>query len=75
MTHSLPSATQYQYAQSQSSVQTLLDRNQPSARLDAESVRLRLEEAGATLLALPDGGPSTRLAQSGMQWVRDAAQH
>ena len=34
---------------------------------------LRLQEAGATLLALPHGGPSTRLRQGGLEWVRDAA--
>jgi len=33
-----------------------------------------LEQAGATLLALPQSGPTTRLRQSGMEWVRDAAQ-
>ncbi len=31
-----------------------------------------LEEAGLTLLALPDSGPSTRLRQGGLEWVRDA---
>ena len=39
----------------------------------AELVILRLEEAGRTLLSLPNTGPSTRLVQSGMEWVRDAA--
>ncbi len=34
----------------------------------------RLEEAGATLLALPNSGPSTRLVQSGLEWVRSAAE-
>ena len=37
----------------------------------AEWVIGRLEEAGATLLALPNTGPSTRLVQSGLEWVRD----
>ena len=32
----------------------------------------RLEHAGRTLLALPNTGPSTRLVQSGLDWVRDA---
>ena len=40
----------------------------------AEFVITRLEEAGATLLALPNSGPSTRLVQSGLDWVRDAAE-
>ena len=40
----------------------------------AESVIQRLEEAGRTLLALPNTGPSTRLVQGGMEWVRDAAE-
>lgn len=40
----------------------------------AELVIQRLEEAGRTLLALPNTGPSTRLVQSGMEWVRDAAE-
>lgn len=39
-----------------------------------DSVILRLEEAGRTLLSLPNTGPSTRLVQSGMEWVRDAAE-
>jgi len=41
---------------------------------DAEWVIARLEEAGTTLLALPNTGPSTRLVQSGLEWVRDAAE-
>lgn len=41
---------------------------------DPESVVQRLEEAGRTLLALPNGGPSTRLVQSGLEWVRDAGE-
>src|SRR4051794_27477069 len=40
----------------------------------AEWVVARLEEAGTTLLALPNSGPSTRLVQSGLEWVRDAAE-
>lgn len=40
----------------------------------AEWVIARLEEAGTTLLALPNSGPSTRLVQSGLEWVRDAAE-
>ncbi len=40
----------------------------------AEWIIARLEEAGTTLLALPNSGPSTRLVQSGMEWVRDAAE-
>ena len=40
----------------------------------AELVIMRLEEAGRVLLALPNTGPSTRLVQSGMEWVRDAAE-
>ena len=34
----------------------------------------RLDEAGTTLLALPNTGPSTRLVQGGLDWVRDAAE-
>lgn len=41
---------------------------------DAEALTARLEEAGRTLLALPNTGPSTRLVQSGMEWVRDASE-
>ena len=40
----------------------------------AEWVIARLEEAGSTLLALPNTGPSTRLVQSGMEWVRSVAE-
>lgn len=43
-------------------------------KLDAQTVIIRLEEAGRTLLALPNTGPSTRLVQSGMEWVRDASE-
>ena len=42
--------------------------------LNNDAVIARLEEAGATLLALPDTGPSTRLVQSGLIWIRDAAE-
>lgn len=34
-------------------------------------VQHMLEEAGATLLALPNTGHSTRLRQGGLEWVRD----
>lgn len=56
---------------------TLLFRNtltlaETTAPLDAAEVISRLEEAGRTLLALPRTGPTTRLVQSGMEWVRDA---
>ncbi|MDT7950428.1 MAG: DUF6362 family protein [Acetobacteraceae bacterium] len=40
----------------------------------AEWVIARLEEAGLTLLALPNTGPSTRLVQSGMEWAQNIAQ-
>jgi hypothetical protein len=56
----------------------LLNRNQKSrlGRLDgADTVIGRLEEAGRTLLALPNTGPSTRLVQGGLEWVRDATEH
>ena len=43
-----------------------------TARATAASVQAALEEAGCTLLALPQSGPSTRLRQSGLEWVRDA---
>ena len=33
-----------------------------------------MEEAGSTLLALPNRGPSPRLVQSGLEWVRDVAE-
>ena len=48
-------------------------RNAGSVRVTAEHVVAALEEAGCTLLALPQSGPSTRLRQSGLEWVRDAA--
>ncbi len=41
---------------------------------DADFVIHRLTEAGATLLALPHTGPSTRLRQGGLEWVRDVAE-
>ncbi len=44
-----------------------------TAGITAEYVLAALEEAGCTLLALPQCGPSTRLRQSGLEWVRDAA--
>ena len=43
-----------------------------TTRATAELVQAALEEAGCTLLALPQSGPSTRLRQSGLEWVRDA---
>ena len=55
----------------------LLNHNQKSRlrRLDgADTVIGRLEEAGRTLLALPNTGPSTRLVQGGLEWVRDATE-
>ena len=44
------------------------------ACVNPESVTGWLEDAGRTLLALPHAGPSTRLVQSGMEWVRDASE-
>lgn len=44
------------------------------APANAEWVITRLEEAGVTLLALPNTGPSTRLVQSGMEWVHSVAE-
>ena len=38
---------------------------------DSAFVVARLAEAGATLLALPNSGPSTRLRTGGLEWVRD----
>lgn len=37
-----------------------------------EFVRAMLEEAGLCLMALPHTGPTTRLRQGGLEWVRDA---
>ena len=45
-----------------------------SARLDAETVIYRLEEAGSTLLALPNTGPTTKLRTGGLEIVREAAE-
>ncbi len=42
-------------------------------KINAEYVLAALEAAGCTLLALPQSGPSTRLRQSGLEWVRDAS--
>ena len=42
--------------------------------LDAKAIVQRLEEAGRTLMALPNTGPSTRLVQSGLEWVRDVSE-
>jgi hypothetical protein len=42
--------------------------------MDARYVTSRLEEAGATLLALPSGGFSTRLRTSSLEIVRAAAE-
>ncbi len=44
------------------------------APADAAFVVGRLAEAGATLLALPHTGPSTRLRQGGLEWVREVAE-
>ena len=41
---------------------------------DAAWVIARLEEAGVSLLALPNTGPSTRLVQGGMEWVHSVAE-
>jgi hypothetical protein len=41
---------------------------------DAECVIYRLEEAGSTLLALPNTGYSTRLRSGALEVVRDAAE-
>ena len=46
----------------------------PCTPPDAAAVVARLEEAGRALLSLPSTGPSTRLVQSGLEWVRDAAE-
>ena len=46
----------------------------PQAAVSADWVVARLEEAGSTLLALPNTGPSTRLVQGGLEWVRSAAE-
>lgn len=49
--------------------------NTPDGRpADVDFVQHRLNEAGATLLALPNTGPTTRLRQGGLEWVRDVAE-
>ncbi len=47
---------------------------QTEAAIDADYVVARLEEAGATLLALPGTGWSTRLRSSSLEIVRTAAE-
>ncbi len=42
--------------------------------LDAPAVVTQLEEAGRTLLSLPNTGPTTRLVQGGLEWIRDASE-
>ena len=42
--------------------------------VDAQSVVQCLEAAGRALLSLPNSGPSTRLVQSGLEWIRDASE-
>ncbi len=64
-------------------IQIVIDRRQSAATTNASDglangitaryVVSTLEEAGCTLLALPQSGPSTRLRQSGLEWVRDVA--
>jgi len=44
----------------------------PGRVLDADEIVLRLEEAGATLLAMPSTGPSTRLRQMRYDVVQTA---
>jgi len=44
-----------------------------NVNIDAETVIVRLEQAGRTLMALPNTGHSTRLVQSGLEWLRDAS--
>jgi hypothetical protein len=44
------------------------------APVTAEWLIARLEEAGITLLSLPNTGPSTRLVQGGMEWVHSVAE-
>src|SRR4051812_13558035 len=56
-------------------VRELMNPHAPHGQLaTAEWVISRLEEAGTTLLAMPNTGPSTRLVQSGLEWVRDVAE-
>lgn len=55
----------------------MLNRNiaiEATSTVGAEWVIGRLEEAGRALLSLPHTGPTTRLVQSGLEWIRDAAQ-
>lgn len=47
-------------------------RNTEGYEIDADYVIYRLEEAGATLLALPNTGYSTRLRTSSLEFVRTA---
>jgi hypothetical protein len=44
----------------------------PVAKIDAETVIYRLEEAGHTLLCLPSRGPTTALRQTRHQYLADA---
>jgi hypothetical protein len=46
--------------------------NMAGRQMGAEAVQLRLEDAGATLLAMPDRGPSTRLRQMRFDIVHTA---
>jgi hypothetical protein len=53
------------------------DRHHPvaaraAARIDAETVIYRLEEAGQTLLTLPSQGPTTALRQTRHQYIAEA---
>lgn len=52
--------------------QIVNNNNAPNAAFDAELVIYRLEEAGTSLLALPQTGFSTRLRQSRYDIVRTA---
>jgi hypothetical protein len=52
-------------------------RNKPSAptnHIDAETVIYRLEEAGQTLLSLPNRGPTTALRQTRHQYLAEAVE-
>lgn len=40
-----------------------------------EFVQAMLEEAGLTLMALPHTGPTTKLRQGGLEWVRDVMEY
>ena len=46
----------------------------PSNRIDAETVIYRLEEAGQTLLSLPNRGPTTALRQTRHQYLAEAVE-